>query len=72
MSMLLAIPAQTEPRCLRNLIVYAFMYLRMYAAKPGVDVHRAAMIGRRCHENATDMQYRFTPFCDVLTTRSEC
>ena len=48
------------------------MYLRMYAAKSGVDVHRASMIGRRCPDNATDMQCRFTSFCDVLTTRSEC
>ena len=30
------------------------------------------MLQRACHTNATDMQCRFTPGCDVLTTRSEC
>ena len=35
-------------------------------------VHPASMIGRQCPDNAIDMQYRFTPFCDMHTTRSEC
>ena len=43
-------------------------------AKPrlirAVSVH--TMLQRACHANATDMQCRFTPCCDVLTTRSEC
>ena len=30
------------------------------------------MLPRACHVNATDMQCRFTPCCDVLTTRIEC